>query len=41
MVCVPQLSEDTKDIAVGRMIAVMVDPGEDWKAVEIPAEASG
>ncbi|XP_043233411.1 pyruvate dehydrogenase protein X component, mitochondrial-like isoform X1 [Amphibalanus amphitrite] len=33
------LKEDSKDVPVGRMIAVMVDPGEDWKAVEVPAEA--
>lgn len=32
------MTEDSKDIAVGRLIAVMVDPGEDWKAVDVPAE---
>ena len=39
--CLFQLNEDSKDITVGKMIAVMVDPGEDWKAVEVPAEAEG
>lgn len=34
------LKEDSKDVPVGKLIAVMVDPGEDWKSVEIPAEAA-
>ncbi|XP_069156767.1 pyruvate dehydrogenase protein X component, mitochondrial isoform X3 [Procambarus clarkii] len=30
--------EDTKDVKVGTLIAVMVEEGEDWKAVEMPSE---
>lgn len=32
--------EDTKDIKVGTLIALMVGEGEDWKAVEIPGPGS-
>lgn len=28
-----------KAVKVGTLIAVMVSPGEDWKAVEIPSAA--
>nr|XP_045581434.1 dihydrolipoyllysine-residue acetyltransferase component of pyruvate dehydrogenase complex, mitochondrial-like [Procambarus clarkii] len=33
-----QVPEDTKDVKVGTLIAVMVEEGEDWKAVEMPSE---
>lgn len=32
--------EDTKDIKVGTLIALMVGEGEDWKAVELPSGTS-
>lgn len=35
------IPEDTKDIKVGTLIALMVNEGEDWKAVEVPSEAGG
>lgn len=32
--------DDTKDVAVGQLIALMVEEGGDWKNVEIPADGS-
>ncbi|KAG7170737.1 Pyruvate dehydrogenase protein X component-like [Homarus americanus] len=32
-----QVPEDTKDVKVGTLIAVMAAEGEDWKTIEIPA----
>ncbi|CAG0888199.1 unnamed protein product, partial [Darwinula stevensoni] len=34
-----QVKEDTKDVKVGTLIALMVGEGEDWKKVEIPVGA--
>ncbi|XP_063841867.1 pyruvate dehydrogenase protein X component, mitochondrial-like isoform X1 [Scylla paramamosain] len=34
---VPQVPDDTKDVKVGTVIALMVAEGEDWKNVEMPA----
>ncbi|XP_045137031.1 pyruvate dehydrogenase protein X component, mitochondrial-like isoform X1 [Portunus trituberculatus] len=34
---VPQLPDDSKDIKVGTVIALMVAEGEDWKDVEMPS----
>uniref|UniRef100_A0A915I3V2 Lipoyl-binding domain-containing protein n=1 Tax=Romanomermis culicivorax TaxID=13658 RepID=A0A915I3V2_ROMCU len=33
------VSENTPDVPVGRLIALIVDDGKDWQNVEIPAEA--
>ena len=32
-----QLPDDSKDVKVGTVIALMVAEGEDWKDVEMPA----
>lgn len=32
-----QVPEDTKDVKVGTLIAVLAPEGEDWKTIEIPA----
>jgi len=32
------MPDDSKDITCGRLIALMVDPGEDWKNVEVPPD---
>jgi len=37
---VNQVPEGTKDIKVGTLIALTVEADEDWKTVEIPAQAS-
>jgi len=34
-----QKPENTPDIAVGELIALIVESGEDWKNVAIPAAA--
>ncbi|KAK3855898.1 hypothetical protein Pcinc_037726 [Petrolisthes cinctipes] len=34
------VGEDSKDIKVGTLIALMVNEGEDWKSVEIPQDLS-
>jgi hypothetical protein len=31
-----QVQENTKDIKVGTIIALMVAEGEDWRSVEVP-----
>lgn len=33
-----QKPENSKDIKIGTLIAVMVEEGDDWQNVEIPAE---
>ena len=35
----PQKPENTKDLKVGSLIAVMVEEGDDWQNAEIPAVA--
>jgi len=37
---VSQKPENTPDVAVGELIALIVEPGEDWKNVSIPAAAA-
>lgn len=32
------IKEDTKDIKIGTLIALMVEEGEDWKNVEVPED---
>jgi len=34
-----QKPDSTPDVAVGELIALIVEPGEDWKNVPIPAAA--
>jgi pyruvate/2-oxoglutarate dehydrogenase complex dihydrolipoamide acyltransferase (E2) component len=34
-----QIAENTKDVKVGALIAVMVAEGEDWQSVELPGDA--
>ena len=34
-----KVPEDTKDVKVGSLIALMVGEGEDWKDVQIPGSA--
>jgi pyruvate dehydrogenase complex dihydrolipoamide acetyltransferase long form len=34
------VGEDSPDIKIGQLIAVMVEEGQDWKDVEIPAQTS-
>lgn len=34
------MGEDSKDIKVGTLIALMVPEGEDWKSVEMPQDLS-
>lgn len=34
-----QISENTKDVKVGTLIALMVPEGEDWNSVELPGDA--
>lgn len=34
-----KVPEDTKDVKVGSLIALMVGEGEDWKDVAIPGSA--
>lgn len=33
-----QVGEDSKDVKVGTLIALMVPEGEDWKSVEMPQD---
>lgn len=35
-----QVPEDTKDVKVGTLIALMVEEGQDWKDVAIPGSAA-
>jgi len=35
-----QKPENCPDIAVGELIALIVEPGADWKSVEVPATAT-
>jgi len=37
---IDQVPEGSKDIKVGTLIALTVEADEDWKTVEIPAQAS-
>jgi dihydrolipoamide dehydrogenase-binding protein of pyruvate dehydrogenase complex len=32
-----EVKQDAKDVKVGTVIALMVNPGEDWKTVELPS----
>lgn len=34
--CVKQKAENTADIKIGTMIAVMVEEGDDWQSAEVP-----
>ena len=34
-----QIAENTKDIKVGALIALIVPEGEDWTSVELPSDA--
>ena len=38
--CWFQKPENTKNVKIGSLIALMVAEGEDWKAVDIPADAA-
>ena len=36
-----QKPDNSADIKVGTLIALMVEEGDDWQNVEVPGEASG
>lgn len=40
VVCRMQKPDSTPDVAVGELIALIVEPGEDWKNVPIPVAAA-
>ena len=40
VICVVQKPENSPGIAVGELIALIVEPGADWKNVEVPATAA-
>lgn len=35
------MPNDSKDVKVGTLIALMVNEGEDWKTVEMPSSEEG
>lgn len=35
-----QVPENTPDVEVGSLIAIMVEEGQDWKNVKVPASAT-
>lgn len=37
--CTTQKPDDSKDVQLGTVIAVMVDEGDDWQNAQVPAEA--
>ena len=35
-ICIVQMPDNSADVKVGKLIAVIVEKGDDWKNVEIP-----